>query len=432
MRYRGVTWGAQVRTLLASAARAEPNRPALVDALGAITFRRLHADVADAARHLAQRSTSAPGGYRIITGPSDRRFVTATLATLVSARTPVLTPGHAAALAPALLAEAGGTCRAWRVTLDAWNGQVAALSTCGGPALGDAQFLAALGLRPGDRALIAQPLHTPLALEAALRLVLAGGTVVLGGPFEPERWLRLCAATRPHWALCTPAQLGRLLAVPGADLAAAACDVRTLMIEGQGAPSLRAAALRALREDRLAQYYCTPLYHGATARGATLAAAEPEHTALPGTPLRILGRDANPADPGQRGLIQGRPHSHPLAAACPRPGGTWVSWGERGALSERGGLTVADTRIEGRAVIDGVGVALGRVGAALARHPAVTAVEVTAAADLFGADRLSARVQTENPALDETALRTWCAGNLDPAERPAELIVAHAAPGGAW
>jgi hypothetical protein len=419
--YRGTAWGAQVRALLARAARDQPTRPALVDALGPVTVQRLYADVMRAARSLSPRGSVAPGGYRIISGPSDRRFITQMLATLVSGRTPVLAAPHAAAQAPALLAQAGAGCRAWKVTLDALGATLAAISTCAGPVLGDAELLAGLGMRCGDRALIAQPLFAPLAVEAALRQVLAGGTAVLAGPFEPERWLRLCATLSPDWALCTSTQLGRLLAQPGPGLTAAVAGVRTLMIDGQCPAPLRAAALRALPADRLTQYYATPLYHGASSTGAALAAAEPEHTVLPGAALHVVGDHADA--PGGHGLIKGRAHSHPVGTPCPRPG-AFAGWGERGAMTDAGRLIVTDTRVPGRAVIDGVGVALGRVHATLARHPSLTGVEVTASDDGFGAERLGARVQTANPALDEAALRTWCAAHLDAAERPGDLTLA--------
>lgn len=424
---RGTEWGAQVRALLAHTARTDPDRPAVIDALGTVTAQRLYADAVRAARDLTAQS-GGESGYRIITGPSDRRFLTATLATLIAGRILVLAPGHAAAHVPGLLAGADGRCRAWKVTLDALGGRLAAFSTCGGPSLGDGDLLAGLGMRPGDGALIAQPLYAALAAEATLRQVLAGGTAILAGPFQPEQWLRLCATLRPQWALCTPTQLGRLLAAPGAQLAAATAHLRTLMIDGQCPAPLRAAALRALPAN-LVQYYGTPLYHGATASGGELAAAEPAHTVLPGAALRVVDEHERRAQRGRAGSIQARQHSHPIAAACPRPGAVWAGWGERGALRGDRRLLVTDTRVEGRAVIDGVGVALGRVRDTLFRHPAITDVRLVVDADAFGGQQVAAHVSTGEAALTVDALRSWCNGHLDPAERPAELVVTRAAPG---
>src|SRR4051794_21311087 len=72
------------------------------------------------------------------------------------------------------------------------------------------------GFHPGDRHLVLSPLHHSAPLRFAVHTLLAGGDVVLPGPFDADRAAAAIAAHRPTTAFAVPTHLQRLLAA-GAD-----------------------------------------------------------------------------------------------------------------------------------------------------------------------------------------------------------------------
>lgn len=66
------------------------------------------------------------------------------------------------------------------------------------------------GFAAHDVNLVLSPLHHSAPLRFAMGTILAGGRVVVPGPFEPERVTEAITAWRPTTMFCVPAQLQRL------------------------------------------------------------------------------------------------------------------------------------------------------------------------------------------------------------------------------
>ena len=81
----------------------------------------------------------------------------------------------------------------------------------------DARALAAeeielWGFEPGDRHLVLSPLHHSAPLRFAVHTLLAGGSVLLPGPFDTARAAAVITGSRPTTTFCVPTHLQRLLA----------------------------------------------------------------------------------------------------------------------------------------------------------------------------------------------------------------------------
>ena len=81
----------------------------------------------------------------------------------------------------------------------------------------DARALAAeeidlWGFVPGDRHLVLSPLHHSAPLRFAMHTLLAGGSVLLPGPFDVARAAEVITTAAPTTTFCVPTHLQRLLA----------------------------------------------------------------------------------------------------------------------------------------------------------------------------------------------------------------------------
>src|SRR3954462_5406831 len=68
------------------------------------------------------------------------------------------------------------------------------------------------GFEPGDRHLVLSPLHHSAPLRFAIHTLLAGGEVLLPGPFDAARAAAVITDDRPTTTFCVPTHLQRLLA----------------------------------------------------------------------------------------------------------------------------------------------------------------------------------------------------------------------------
>ena len=69
-----------------------------------------------------------------------------------------------------------------------------------------------MGFEPGDRHLVLSPLHHSAPLRFAVHTLLAGGDVLLPGPFDAARAAATISALRPTTTFCVPTHLQRLMA----------------------------------------------------------------------------------------------------------------------------------------------------------------------------------------------------------------------------
>ena len=280
----------------------------------------------------------------------------------------------------------------------------------------DARALAAeeIGLwclGPADRHLVLSPLHHSAPLRFAVHTLLAGGEVLLPGPFDAAHAADVIGTMRPTTTFCVPTHLQRLLAHP-VDWS----SLRRLVHAGAPCPEpLKRAVLTALPEGSVWEFY------GSTEAQFTVCSPE-DWLAHPGS----VGR----ARPGRRLETDERGQ---LWCAVPRwarfeywraPEKTAAAWrGDRVTVGDLGrvdddGTVWLDGRREDLVISGGVNVYPAEVEAVLDAHPGVVESAVVGVPDeAWGQRVVAAYVGDADPA----DLAGWARERLAPAKRPKSL-----------
>ena len=275
------------------------------------------------------------------------------------------------------------------------------------------------GFGPDDRHLVLSPLHHSAPLRFAVHTLLAGGSVLLSGPFDPGRAAAAIAAGRPTTTFCVPTHLQRLLAHGGGDWS----SFRLLAHAGAPCPQpLKRAVIDALPPDSVWEFY------GSTEAQFTVCSTA-DWLARPGS----VGR----ARPGRRLETDERGQ---LWCAVPpwvrfeywrAPDKTAAAWrGDRVTVGDLGrvdpdGFVWLDGRREDLIISGGVNVYPAEVEAVLAAHPGVVESAVFGVPDEEWGQRV---VAAYVGAADPAELGRWARERLGPAKRPKSLHPVEALP----
>jgi long-chain acyl-CoA synthetase len=281
----------------------------------------------------------------------------------------------------------------------------------------DARALAAeeiglWGFGPTDRHLVLSPLHHSAPLRFAVHTLLAGGEVLLPGPFDAARAARVVTAERPTTTFCVPTHLQRLLAHGDVDWT----SFRRLVHAGAPCPEpLKRAVLAALPEGSVWEFY------GSTEAQFTVCSPE-DWLAHPGSVGRARpGRRLETDERGQLWCAVPRWarfeywRAPDKTAAARR--GDLVTVGDLGRVDEDGTVWL-DGRREDLVISGGVNVYPAEVEAVLDAHPDVVESAVVGVPDdEWGQRVVAAYVGAADPA----ELATWARERLAPAKRPKSL-----------
>jgi acyl-CoA synthetase (AMP-forming)/AMP-acid ligase II len=264
---------------------------------------------------------------------------------------------------------------------------------------------------PGDRHLVLSPLHHSAPLRFAVHTLLAGGEVLLPGPFDVARAAEAISTQRPTTTFCVPTHLQRLLTRGGIDWS----SFRRLVHAGAPCPEpLKRAVLEALPADSVWEFY------GSTEAQFTVCSPA-DWLAHPGS----VGR----ARPGRRLATDERGQ---LWCAVPpwarfeywrAPEKTASAWrGDQVTVGDLGrvddGIVWLDGRREDLVISGGVNVYPAEVEAVLDAHPDVVESAVFGVPDdQWGQRVVAAYVGTADPA----ELAVWGRERLSPAKRPKSL-----------
>jgi long-chain acyl-CoA synthetase len=275
------------------------------------------------------------------------------------------------------------------------------------------------GITADDVHVVASPLHHSAPLRFALTTLLAGGSVVLPGRFDPSQWSEAVRAHRPSTAFVVPAHLTRLLAtgLPPTD------SFRLLAHAGAPCPEpVKERVLAAFPPRSVWEFY------GSTEGQFTGCVGE-EWARRRGT----VGR----ARPGRTMSVdaQGR-----LWCAVPRyarftywrdPDRTAAAWkGDAFTVGDLGridadGYVFLDGRREDLVISGGVNVYPAEVESVLAGCAGVTDVAVFGVPDEQWGQRVCAAV---TGSATEERLREWARQRLAPAKRPKQYVHLDALP----
>jgi acyl-CoA synthetase (AMP-forming)/AMP-acid ligase II len=281
----------------------------------------------------------------------------------------------------------------------------------------DARALAAeeielWAFEPADRHLVLSPLHHSAPLRFAIHTLLAGGEVLLPGPFDTARAAAAISTLRPTTTFCVPTHLQRLLGTGAVDWS----SFRMLAHAGAPCPPpLKRAVIDALPQGSVWEFY------GSTEAQFTVCSTD-DWLAHPGS----VGR----ARPGRRLETDERGQ---LWCAVPRwarfeywraPDKTAAAWrGDRVTVGDLGrvdddGVVWLDGRREDLIISGGVNVYPAEVEAVLDAHPGVTESAVFGLPDAdWGQRVVAAYVGTADPA----ELGDWARERLAAAKRPKSL-----------
>jgi acyl-CoA synthetase (AMP-forming)/AMP-acid ligase II len=268
------------------------------------------------------------------------------------------------------------------------------------------------GFEPADRHLVLSPLHHSAPLRFAVHTLLAGGAVLLPGPFDAARAAGAISAGRPTTTFCVPTHLQRLLASGEVDWS----SFRVLAHAGAPCPEpLKRAVVDALPEGAVWEFY------GSTEAQFTVCSTA-HWLAHPGS--------VGVARPGRRLETDERGQ---LWCAVPRwarfqywraPDKTAAAWrGDRVTVGDLGrvdddGTVWLDGRREDLVISGGVNVYPAEVEAALDAHPGVVESAVFGVPDEeWGQRVVAAYVGEATPA----ELAAWARERLSPAKRPKSL-----------
>jgi acyl-CoA synthetase (AMP-forming)/AMP-acid ligase II len=250
----------------------------------------------------------------------------------------------------------------------------------------DARALAAeeielWGFGPGDRHLVLSPLHHSAPLRFAVHTLLAGGEVLLPGPFDVARAVHAISTLRPTTTFCVPTHLQRLLAHGHVDWS----SFRRLVHAGAPCPA--------------------PLKRAVLAHPGSVGRARP------GRRLETDGRGQLwcAVPPWARFDYWRAPEK---TAAAWR--GDLVTVGDLGRVDDDG-VVWLDGRREDLVISGGVNVYPAEVEAVLDAHPEVVESAVFGVADEEWGQRV---VAAYVGAADPAELQAWTRDRLGAAKRP--------------
>ncbi len=273
------------------------------------------------------------------------------------------------------------------------------------------------GFAADDVNLVLSPLYHSAPLRFAMGTLLAGGRIVLPGPFDPAVVSAAITRERPTTAFCVPTHLQRLFAHWDATGTPDLSCFRLLAHAGAPCP-----------EDvkrRLVERFppgSTWEFYGST-EGQFTACRSEEWLERPGTvgrarPGRVLSTDDDGliwcVVPEHARFEYYRSPEKTAAAWRETPSGPAFTVGDLGRLDEDGYLHL-DGRREDLVISGGVNVYPLEVEQVLREHPGVVDVAVYGVPDAAWGQRVCAAVVGTVSAEEMAA---WCRDRLAPPKRP--------------
>ncbi len=281
----------------------------------------------------------------------------------------------------------------------------------------------------------------PLAHSFGLLVSVTGthdpepAVAVLQRWFDPVAFCELVAEHRLEQATVVPAMLRVLLTLPLEDHELSSLQ-RMVCGSAPLAPAIIHEIERRVPSVTICEGYgLTETAAAATVNRRTNRRIGTVGQALPGTELRIVDTDGEPAATGSPGEVWVRSAANargyrgePDAAAAFTPDG-WVRTGDIGSLDDEGFLTILD-RMKDLVIRNGFNIYPRDVEEALTERDDVAAAAVVGRPDDEVGEEVVAFVQAA-PGVDELdvdALRSWARERLGPKAYPRDVRVLDALP----
>ena len=269
------------------------------------------------------------------------------------------------------------------------------------------------GIDADDRHIVASPLHHSAPLRFSVTTLLAGGSVVMPGPFDAATWADAVRAHRPTTGFVVPAHLTRLLETGMPDMG----SFRLLAHAGAACPEpVKRDTIDAVGERTLWEFY------GST-EGQFTACRSDEWLARPGTVGRARpGRELHTDDDGHLWCRVPQFARFEYWRDADRTAAAWrggsFTVGDLGRVDDDG-YVYLDGRREDLVISGGVNVYPAEVESALTELDGVREAAVFGVPDQRWGHRVCAAVIGD---VDEATLDAWSRSRLAPAKRPKQFV----------
>ncbi len=283
-----------------------------------------------------------------------------------------------------------------------------------------AAILSVIPLRAGEPVLIAAPLLHTWGLAALQLALLHGAPVVLSRRFDPSAFLRTAEERRCDAVFAVPVMLQRVLELPAEELDAAwkAHRPRIVAVSGSALPGELATRFMDRFGDIVYNLYgSTEVSWVSIGSPRDLRLAPGTAGRAPtGTRLVVLDEDGRPVPPGTEGRIFVRNdmpfEGYTRDGADVERSGDMLGTGDVGRLDEHGLLHITG-RADDMIVSGGENVHPGPVEELLESRPEVREAAVTGVDDEQFGQRLAAYVVLEDGAqVDADDVRGWVRAEL--------------------
>ncbi|HLN18223.1 MAG TPA: FadD3 family acyl-CoA ligase [Acidimicrobiales bacterium] len=280
-----------------------------------------------------------------------------------------------------------------------------------------------VGLRHGDRYLVAYPFfHTAGLKSAILACALAGATIVPLAVFDVDEAMDLVVRERITMLPGPPTVFQSIWSHPRFET----FDLSSLRLSVTGAASVPVEVVRRMREVMGFETVVTG--YGLTETTGTVSMCRhddpPEVIAttvgrpLPGVEVRIVGPDG-PVGQGETGEIVVRGFNvmkgyfdDPVATAEAIDADGWLATGDIGHVDERGNLHITD-RKKDMFIVGGFNAYPAEIEGIMLEHPSVAQVAVIGVPDeRLGEVGLAFVVPRPGLELDPVDLLAWCAEHM--------------------
>jgi HIP---CoA ligase len=291
-----------------------------------------------------------------------------------------------------------------------------------------------VGLRRGDRYLVANPLSHTFGYKAGLlACLITGAALVLQAVFDPARSLQLVADEKITVLPGPPTLYASLLDHP----ARAGADVSSLRLAVTGAAVVPVALVERMRAELFPDVV---IAYGLTEACGTVTVGDPHADAqtiastvgrpIEGTEVVIAGRDGARLPPGESGEVLVRGYNvmrgyfgDPEATAAAIDAGGWLHTGDVGCLDANGNLRITD-RLKDMFIVGGFNVYPAEVEQLISRHPKVSETAAVGVPD----DRLGEVcrayvIPRPGADIDPAEIVAFCRERLANFKVPREVVV---------
>jgi acyl-CoA synthetase (AMP-forming)/AMP-acid ligase II len=250
---------------------------------------------------------------------------------------------------------------------------------------------AGVGLRPGDRYLIVNPMFHTFGYKAGvLACLLQGATIVAQQVFDAEQTVRLIAEEKITVMPGPPTLYASILDHP----ARAGRDLASLRLAVTGASVVPVSLVERLRAELFPQVV---IAYGLTESCGTATVGSPDAgaetiartvgKAIEGTEVIVAGPDGSPLPAGESGEVLVRGYNvmrgyfdDPEATAAAIDPQGWLHTGDVGVLDADGNLRITD-RLKDMFVVGGFNAYPAEIEQAITRHGCVSEAAVVGVPD---------------------------------------------------